>query len=317
MSQPGIRVTEHQIKVLAPALVIYQLIADVANWSRIFPPTVHIEYLERGEQDERIQLWATANGSPKTWISRRVLDPTAMRVEFRQEQSQNPVESMGGAWVIEPISENESLVRLLHDYRAVDDDPEKLAWIGTAVETNSQSELEALKTNAELATESPELLLTFGDTVQINGSVKDVYDFINEADLWSERLPHVAEVSMVEDSPGIQVLAMDTTTEDGDVHTTKSIRVTFPPNRIVYKQTEVPPLMTLHTGEWSIEENSTGVAVTSTHTVMINESNIAKFLGADAGVEDARKFLRTTLGTNSTITMKHAKEYAEGRTPSF
>ncbi|HEX5405556.1 MAG TPA: aromatase/cyclase [Pseudonocardiaceae bacterium] len=313
MTQTNTCVAEHQVDVRAPAKVIYQLIADVATWPRMFPPTVHIEYLERDERSERIQIWATANGEAKTWISRRELDPGRMRVDFRQESSQDPVALMGGTWAIEPISADESLVRLLHDYRAVDDDPRKLDWIGEAVDRNSRSELAALKVNAELAVEAPDLFLTFADTVQVKGSGQHVYDFVNEANLWSERLPHVASVSMVEDSPGIQLLDMDTMTKDGSTHTTRSVRVTFPSSRIVYKQIEVPALMTLHTGEWTIEENSDGSSVTSQHTVAINAANIEQVLGAGASVEDARKFVRNALGTNSMTTMEAAREYAEGR----
>ncbi len=44
---------------------------------------------------------------------------------------------MGGTWVIEELPDGGSLVRLLHDYRAVDDDPGGLAWIDEAVDRNS------------------------------------------------------------------------------------------------------------------------------------------------------------------------------------
>ncbi|WP_410606473.1 aromatase/cyclase [Amycolatopsis sp. lyj-109] len=313
MAQPSTREVEHQIKVHAPAGQIYRFIAEVANWPRIFPPSVHVEYLERGDAEERIQIWATANGEPKTWTSRRTLDPAARRIDFRQEKSQNPLAAMGGAWVIEPLSDEESLVRLLHDYRAIDDDPEKLEWIAKAVDRNSQAELAALKANAELATDTPDLLLTFTDTVQVGGSAKDVYDFINEANLWAERLPHVAKVKMTEDAPGLQLLEMDTRTKDGSTHTTRSVRVTFPHDRIAYKQIELPPLMTVHTGEWAFAENPGGVLVSSRHTVAINEPNITKILGADAGVPEAREFVRDVLGKNSLTTMGRAKEYAESR----
>lgn len=313
MSQPGYRKVEHEIKVQAPAEVVYQLIAEVANWPQIFPPSVHVEYLERSGSQERIQIWATANGEAKTWISRRELDPAARRIEFRQERSTPPVGAMGGTWIIEPISDGESHVRLRHDYRAVDDDPAKLAWIDQAVDRNSQSELAALKTNAELASGSAELLLTFADSVRINGSAKDVYDFINEAQRWSERLPHVARVKLQEDSPGLQLLEMDTRTKDGSVHTTKSVRVTFPHDRIAYKQIQVPALMTLHTGLWTFEETGGGVTATSRHTVAINEANITSVLGADAGVEEARTFVRNALSANSLATLRHARDYAEGR----
>jgi aromatase len=313
MSQPGTREVEHEIKVLAPAEAVYQIIADVAHWRQIFPPTVHVEHLERGDEQELIQIWATANGEAKTWTSRRVLDPTALRIRFRQQVSQPPVAAMGGTWVIEPISEAESLVRLQHDYRAVDDDPAKLEWIDMAVDRNSRAELAALKTNAELATSAPELLLTFDDIVQINGSAKDVYDFINEAQRWPERLPHVARVSLQEDTPGLQILDMDTRTKDGSVHTTKSVRVAFPHTKIFYKQIQTPALMTLHTGHWLLAEKPGGVTATSQHTVVINEANIAKVLGDQASIEDARTFVRTALSTNSLTTLEHAKKYAESQ----
>lgn len=312
MSQPGHREVEHDITVQAPAETIYRYIADVANWPQMFPPSVHVEYLERSGSQERIQIWATANGEAKTWVSRRELDPAALRVEFRQERSTPPVGAMGGTWIIEPVSDLESHVRLLHDYRAVDGDPAKLAWIDQAVDRNSRSELAALKKNAELAGGSAELLLSFADSVLVDGAAKDVYDFINEAQLWSERLPHVARVDLREDTPGLQRLEMDTLTRDGSVHTTTSVRVTFPPERIAYKQIQVPALMTLHTGLWTFEQTGDEVLATSRHTVAINEANIAAVLGPDAGVDEARTFVRNALSNNSLATLRHAKDYAEG-----
>ncbi|NEC93310.1 SRPBCC family protein, partial [Streptomyces sp. SID12501] len=143
-------------------------------------------------------------------------------------------------------------VRLLHDYRAIDDDPASLAWIDEAVDRNSRTELAALKTNVELAHAAEDLTFSFEDTVQIDGSAKDVFDFVNRADLWPERLPHVAVVRLTEDTPGLQELEMDTThSKDGATHTTKSYRVTFPHEKIAYKQTVLPALMTLHTGYWT------------------------------------------------------------------
>ncbi|MGH4011340.1 MAG: aromatase/cyclase [Pseudonocardiaceae bacterium] len=311
MQEPGAREVTHEISVSAPADAVYQLIADVGNWPRIFPPSVHVDQIERTGSQERIRIWATANGEAKTWTSRRRLDPEALRVEFRQEVSQPPVGAMGGAWVIERVSDTESRVRLLHDYRAVDDDPDKLAWIDRAVDRNSAAELAALKANAELAGAAEELLLSFEDAVHVDGPAKDVYDFINEAQWWSERLPHVARVSLREDSPRLQLLEMDTRTRDGSVHTTTSVRVCFPHRKIVYKQIVVPALMTVHTGYWLLAETDSGVRATSQHTVVLNPANITKMLGDGAGVEDARQFVRSALSANSLATLDHAKKYAE------
>ncbi|MEV5366799.1 aromatase/cyclase [Streptomyces cellulosae] len=307
------RHVEHEITVGAPAAAVYRLIADVENWPRIFPPTIYVDHVERSAGEERIRIWATANGEAKNWTSRRTLDPDGLRITFRQEVSAPPVAAMGGAWVIEPLSDDSARIRLLHDYRAVDDDPAGLRWIDEAVDRNSRAELAALKTNVELAHTAEDVTFSFEDTVQIAGSSKDAFDFVDEAGLWAERLPHVASVRFTEHSPGLQTLEMDTLAKDGSTHTTKSYRVTFPHHRIAYKQVTLPALMTLHTGLWTFTENGSGVAATSQHTVTLNTENIARVLGPDATVADARAYVQGALSTNSRATLGHAKDHAEKR----
>jgi aromatase len=219
---------------------------------------------------------------------------------------------MGGTWIVEATGATTSRVVLLHDYRAIGDDPDKLAWIDSAVDRNSRSELAALKRNVELAG-ATDLLLSFTDAVHIDGTAKNVYDFLNEADRWSERLPHVARVQLAEETPGLQLLTMDTRAKDGSEHTTTSVRVCFAPDRIVYKQIVLPALMTLHTGFWELTEDGSGTTATSGHTVVLNTANIAAVLGPDADLERARAYVRTALSTNSRATLGYAKAYAEAR----
>lgn len=307
------REVEHEITVGAPAETVFRLIAEVQNWPQIFPPTIHVEHLERGENEERIRIWATANGQPKNWTSRRVLDPEKLRIEFRQEVSTPPVAAMGGTWIIEPVNADESLIRLLHDYRAVDDDPDGLQWIDEAVDRNSRSELAALKLNVERVHAAGETTFSFEDSITVEGAARDVYDFINEADRWAERLPHVAKVRMEEETPGLQELEMDTRAKDGSTHTTKSYRVTFPHHKIAYKQVTLPALMTLHTGYWTFTETDGVTTASSQHTVTLNTDNIARVLGADATVADARTYVHNALSTNSRATLGHAKDYAEAK----
>ncbi|MER5382897.1 aromatase/cyclase [Streptomyces sp. NPDC002688] len=311
MTENAVRETEHEIDVQAPAASVYALITDVGRWPETFPPTVHAEVVERDGDTELIRLWATANNAAKTWTSRRVHDPDRLSVTFRQERSQHPVGGMGGSWVVEPRSATSCRVRLLHDFYAATDEAADLDWISAAVDRNSVSELRALKDSAEAA--GPAELFTFEDTVTVEASGKDVYAFLNEAQLWQERLPHVARVSLQEDEPGLQILEMDTRTKDGSTHTTRSVRVCKAATAIVYKQIVLPALMTLHTGRWLIEDrDGGGVSVTSRHTVRINTDNITRVLGADATADSARDFVRTALSGNSLATLRLAKAYAEG-----
>jgi len=306
-----VRNTEHEVDVGAPAARVYALLADVGAWPEIFPPTVHAERVDQNGTSELIRIWATANGTARTWTSRRQHDPERMSIEFRQERSQHPVGGMGGRWVVQPVSASECHVLLLHDFYAASGDPADLDWIGQAVDRNSAAELSALRARAELA--GPEDLFTFEDTVEVDGSAEDVYDFLNEAQLWQQRLPHVARVSLEEETSGLQVLEMDTRTTDGSVHTTKSVRVCQAHRAIVYKQTVLPPLMALHTGRWLIQpRDPAGVRVTSRHTVRINTARIPELLGAGADLPTAQEIVRKALSANSLITLRAAKTYAEG-----
>lgn len=299
----------HEITISAPAEAVYRLLADVENWPRIFPPTIYADRVEEGEKSERIRIWATANAEVKNWTSRRVLDRERMRIDFRQEASAPPVAAMGGGWIVEALSAGECVVRLTHDYRAISAD--RLAWIDEAVERNSLAELAALKAHAELGQEQAEVMCSFSDSVRVAGSAKDVYDFINEADLWPQRLPHVQAVKMDEPVPGLQTLEMETRSKDGSTHTTKSYRVTFPHHLIAYKQVTLPILMTLHTGYWNVKEDESGVAATSQHTFAVNTANVGQILGPDASVADAVDYVRAALSANSRATLEAARAYAE------
>ncbi|HEY5834817.1 aromatase/cyclase [Streptomyces sp.] len=311
MPHPNAHEAEHEIFIAAPAEAVYALIADVENWPRVFPPTIHVDAVERTGAEERIRIWATANGSVKEWTSRRVLDPQGLRIDFRQEVCAPPVAAMGGAWVIERRSETGTRLRLLHDYRAVGDDPEGLAWIDEAVDRNSRSELAALKANVEFAHSASELTFSFEDSVEIAGSAKDAYDYIHDAHLWPDRLPHVAKVSLQEETPGLQLLEMETRARDGSTHTTASYRVAFPHHRIAYKQVTLPALMNLHTGLWTFTEHGGGVTASSQHTVVINTDAITRILGPAATVADARSYVQRALSANSSATLGYAKRYAE------
>jgi aromatase len=304
--------TEHSTTISVPPQAAFWLVSDVRTWPVCFPPTVHAERISGDPSDERIQIWALANGELKTWISRRHQDVAACRIEFAQEVSQPPVAAMSGIWTIEPLSVTESIVVLTHDFRAVDDDPDKLSLIDHAVEQNSLAELGALKAAAEQHAERGDLLFTFSDTEEIDGSASDAYDFIYRCQDWPERLPHVSRLSLREDVPGLQIMEMDTRAPDGSVHTTTSGRVCFADSRIVYKQTQVPPLLAAHCGQWLFEENDGKTVLTSQHTVLIKLAAVTELLGSDATVEKAKSQVRHALSANSVTTMQHAKAFVEG-----
>jgi aromatase len=315
MSVERVHRTTHEIAVAAPASVVYGIVSDAVRWPLHFPPNIHVEQLESDGRQERLRMWATANGRTKSWTSRRVLDGERRRVEFRQEQSAAPVKTMGGTWIVEPLGAAESRLVLLHDFTVEGDSAADVAWVEQATDTNSRTELASLKDLAERWARLDDLVLSFEDSVRVDGPAERVYEFLYRVRDWPELVPHVTRLDVVEDEPGVQVMSMDTRTADGATHTTESVRVCFPhAGRIVYKQTVTPALMSAHVGEWQVVPDVSGVTVTSHHGVILREENIRQVLGEDADVATARAYVRGALGRNSTATLDLAKKYAEGGT---
>jgi ribosome-associated toxin RatA of RatAB toxin-antitoxin module len=302
--------TEHTITVAARPEHAYDVIADVSAWPHLFPPTVHAEEVRRDGDEQVIRIWAFANGEVRNWTSRRRLDRAGMRIRFRQEVSSPPVASMGGEWIMRPAGDRTEVV-LTHDFDAVDDDPAQVEWITKAIDRNSGQELESLRRTAERLAGNDELVVSFADTVVIAGELPAVYDFIYRCQDWPDRLPHVSRLDVAEDEPGVQVMEMDTRSPDGDVHTTRSVRVCFADDRIVYKQTMTPKIMTAHTGEWRFARCPEGVLATSRHTVLIAPEAVTDVLGPGATIDRARGAIRNALGTNSVTTLRRAKAYVE------
>ncbi|MGW2180927.1 aromatase/cyclase [Streptomyces sp. NPDC001732] len=312
MSGERVHRTTHSVEVAAPAGVVYGMISNAVQWPLFFPPNVHVERLEFDGRDERLRMWAVANGQVRSWLSRRVQDPQTRRIDFRQQRPQAPVETMNGSWAVEERPGGTSLLTLLHDFTVIDDRPEDVAWTQRAVDTNSTAELGQLKRLAERWGRLDELVLSFEDAVRVKGPAELVYDFLYRVGDWPELVSHVARLDLTEDTPGVQVMAMDTRTADGATHTTESVRICFPhAGRIVYKQTRTPALMEAHTGEWSVLPDESGVTVVSQHSVVLREEAVERVLGEGADLAQARRYVREALGRNSTATLNLAKRHAE------
>ncbi|WP_018684004.1 aromatase/cyclase [Actinokineospora enzanensis] len=302
----------HTVVADAPAEVLHRVVAEVERWPMVLGPTVHVERIDGDGRTELLRLWATANGEVRTWTSRRDLAPTPGRIAFRQQQPSPPVAAMGGAWAFESLGDGGTRVVLDHDFAAEADDPDAVTWIRRAVDRNSEAELAAIADHARSEDRLRALELDFTDTVEITGPVDGVYDFLRDAAHWPERIPHVDRLELIEDTPGLQLMIMDTRTADGSVHTTRSARVCLPDHRIVYKQLEPPALLDAHTGEWTLTAAGNHVRASSRHTIRIRPDAVERVLGAGATVDDAKEFVRTALGTNSTATLHRAAEHVRG-----
>ncbi|MFB8392614.1 aromatase/cyclase [Streptomyces yangpuensis] len=304
--------TSYVVDVAAPGGVVYGLLADTTQWPLFVPASIHVERLDFDGRQDRFHMWVTANGSVRSWLSRRTLDAGRMRIDFRQEVPAPPATSMGGTWTVESLGPERCRLTLEHDFTVAGNRAADAAWLERATDTNSRAELDQLKATAERWHRLDGLLLSFEDSVRVDGPAEVVYGFLYDVAAWPERVPHVGRLDVAEDEPGVQTVSMDTVTPDGTVHTTESVRVCFPhAGRIVYKQTTPPALLSAHAGEWSVTPDATGVTVVSHHRVLLREEAVPQVLGPDADLEQARTYVRQALGRNSRATLELARRRAE------
>ncbi|MFE9564886.1 aromatase/cyclase [Streptomyces sp. NPDC006487] len=311
MSDARVHRTVHEVIAAAPAGVMYGLIADATRWPLFFQPCVHVEQLDFDGTRERLQMWVTAGGTVKSWVTSRHLDVERLRVEFTHDLPAAPTQSMSGVWTVVPLGEHAAKVTLEHSFTVAGDVPADVAWVERVTLENSRAQLDRLAELAERWTRLDDLVWSFEDTVRVNAPSELVFDFLYRAGDWPAELPHVNRLQLVENEPGVQVMSMGSLSLNGSSHSTESVRICFPgAQRICYKQTLTSPLLTAHTGEWSVEPDESGVILTARHNVLLCEENIESVLGEGTDAVAAGRHLREAMGQAGLSVLRHAAQYA-------
>ncbi|MFG2877470.1 aromatase/cyclase [Streptomyces sp. NPDC048337] len=314
MSSQRVHASEQTAWIAAPAGVVYGLLADAVRWPLLLPSPVHVERIDFDGVRERLRLWDVAGGERvRSFHVRRVLHPESRTVEFEQEDTARPGVPTTGTWTVEASGEAECRVTLREERTL-----EGLPAAGTA---RSRQEWEAepaewlahLKAVAERWERLDELLLSFEDSVHVDGPAELVYDFLHRIEEWPQRVPHVDAARVVEDVPGVQIADVDTcATPDGRTVASRAVRLCFPSAaRIVFKELVTPGPIAAHTGEWSLIPDGDGVRVVCARQVMLSEDAAGLVPGPGTGLVEARRYVRTWLGRASTETLRLARWRAQ------
>lgn len=307
---------EHVTELAAPADRAYRLIENVGRWPLLFAPCIWSQELERTDGVQRIRLWAVVGLEVRSWTSRRELDPAGRRIGFAQENPAPPLTAMTGHWLFEDGSPGR--LELGHRWSTAGD-PHAADRIAAALDTNSNTEIAALRSWAERAEEPDSLILAFSDHETVDAPAADVYEFLYRADLWPEYLPHVAGIDLetvpADDTTAgadVQTMDMQTSAADGSTHFTQSVRLCFGKERIVYKQTTPPRGLLAHTGEWLVTRGPDGTRVTARHTVAIDPGAVEDVFGAGTTVAQAKVRARDIIGANSRGTLRAMRDRLGG-----
>ncbi|MGK5691816.1 SRPBCC family protein [Streptomyces sp. URMC 128] len=297
---------QHTATVAAPAPLVFDLVAGLENWPQFHGPSVHAEPLGLRDGAEEFQhWWVIDDRTVRTWRARWRFDREALRIGYTYDPAEPAAPAQHGEWTFRRLSDTSTEVRV--EYELLGDEGD------AALADRELRELVACVTDAaERHEERRDLVVDFEDPLFVAGAVDDAYTYLYEADKWPERIPHVARLVMEERVPNIQFFDMDTTTPDGSAHTTRSVRVCLPGDKIVYKQIQLPKLLTGHTGHWKFTPTREGFVLGARHTATIKPSALP-ILGEGTTVLDARKYLRRVLSANSMGNLRLAKAFAEER----
>jgi len=134
----------HSTKVAASPQRVYQLIANVENYPKMFDTIIAVERLGHDGTNERVRFWGTFGDHRGSWVSLREVNPKRMRVRFRQERSAAPLASLGGRWLVTPRGTGAEVV-LDHYYRVVDDNDLAAQHLERTVARSATAMLDSLR----------------------------------------------------------------------------------------------------------------------------------------------------------------------------
>lgn len=287
----------HSAITSADIEVVFDLVADVQWWNTFHGPSVHAEPLgeEAGAETYR-HWWVVDDHTVRAFTATWRADRAAGTIDFTfAADADRP--AVSGRWSFAAADGTTVTI----DYQPVSDE----------VDADLRGLLDAVIDAANRHAERQDLVVDFEDPLFVSGPLEPAYDYLYDCAKWPDRIPHVVRLELEEPVPGeVQFFDMDTHTPDGVPHTTRSVRICLPGNKIVYKQIHLPALLDGHTGHWRFTPTREGVWLGARHTAVIKPSALS-VLGEGTTVEDARRYLRKVLGTNSMGNLRFAKQHAE------
>lgn len=146
--------TEHTVTVNANADVVFEVLADVMGYAKLFPPTESVTMLEETETHQIARLVVDVSGQTQSWVSRRDLDRPNRTIAYRQLENAPIVQHMGGEWRSLPLDDKRTQLVITHDFAArptetVTSQAEATRLLRAAVEKNSHADLAAVRDESE------------------------------------------------------------------------------------------------------------------------------------------------------------------------
>jgi len=168
MTELRIWTTRHKVRIAAPPKRVFQLVANIDGWPKLFESLVAVQRLGFEGTGERVRFWKRVDGELRGWTSVRELNPKRLQVRFRHVDVPKPLASMGGMWLVVPKG-NDSVIALDHYYRVSGDNPAAANRIERDIAANNAAMLTTLRHTAEFDGGMADLLEFYSDRVSAEG----------------------------------------------------------------------------------------------------------------------------------------------------
>ncbi|PSL52671.1 aromatase/bifunctional cyclase/aromatase [Saccharothrix carnea] len=293
MARSAEHTARHEVHVDAAPDHVFDLLADLDQWPRLFRPFVLVESLGGRDGVERVGMWATFDDAIEHWAAFREVDRDHRRLTFRPERPHPPVTAMERTWQVSPAPAGGSLLTLSHRVTA---DEDALDGVRAGIEDIAARETAAVRAAAE---QDPAFVVVVVDTVDVPRPPEQVYAYLWQAAKWPDALAHVESAETRYEAGDAQVVEVVTREARGGTLTTRLARVGFPHHALAYKHLLLPPLGSSHHASWHIATAPGGSTVTSRQVAVVDEAGARAVLGDDlTGVRD---FVHGELSTKARL----------------
>ncbi|MFE9355155.1 SRPBCC family protein [Streptomyces olivaceoviridis] len=256
--------------VAAPARTVYELLTGLETWPRLFPWILHTEPLERDGHDDVVRYWGiTDQETIRTWVSRRHLDPDALRMKFEQEGAIGEVARLTGSWSFTPGRDGGTRVEAVHAFEVAEGAPTAPEKVAAMFHGRTRVQLARLTECAEGLAELDRRTLSFSGSLSVRADPAEVHRVLAEPRRWPELLPDVVHAHTVDKAPGVHFLELAERDADGDVRTSRTARLVLP-GKVVFKDLSPSGAVTQHTGQWRVAPAPEGATVTVTQAVVLD-----------------------------------------------
>ena len=153
------RTTSHSILCNAPASKVYSVIADVANWPRIFDACVSASVVSRDADRSLVRIEALQGGKRVSWDTSRAYYDNIFRIDFHLPVPMPFMRYMNGQWRVVPIDYKRCVLHVTRNFALLEkvdgirDDvgthAEAEAVVMRFVEENAEAEMQAIRSFVE------------------------------------------------------------------------------------------------------------------------------------------------------------------------